>query len=307
MRTYNLTPGQELLFACRYRLGTASNFVVYMSEADKSCKAALWGALPGAGPAQPDGWNGGRLRPLDATLETGNTAEVEEDTAASALLLKHEFLDGGADDVTLGEVLLEPTPTARALTVGGFQLEGYAMTLSAFAWPVTLRHLRFQLTDIRGQVVRMRGSYSAASGPRALLLRAHKVRCSLRSVGRAAQTTRLSARRPLGLLQGRPRQSGFLRLGASGPSSHPWPRRKCGSLPRELLSKAYAAEAAGLHEVVQVEVARDERGGLAVRLVPLQVAHHLLEARSLVETVGPKRLHLFKGYCATSSTVCSIP
>ena len=34
VRTYNLTPGQELLFACRYRLGTASNFVVYMSEAD---------------------------------------------------------------------------------------------------------------------------------------------------------------------------------------------------------------------------------------------------------------------------------
>ena len=34
VRTYNLTPGRELLFACRYRLGTASNFVVYMSEAD---------------------------------------------------------------------------------------------------------------------------------------------------------------------------------------------------------------------------------------------------------------------------------
>ena len=33
VRTYNLTPGRELLFACRYRL-TASNFVVYMSEAD---------------------------------------------------------------------------------------------------------------------------------------------------------------------------------------------------------------------------------------------------------------------------------
>ena len=47
------------------------------------------------------------LQILDATLETGDT--VEEDTAASALLLKHEFLDGGADDVTLatlGEVLL---------------------------------------------------------------------------------------------------------------------------------------------------------------------------------------------------------
>ena len=34
VRTYNLTPGRELLFACRYRLGTASNFVVYMSKAD---------------------------------------------------------------------------------------------------------------------------------------------------------------------------------------------------------------------------------------------------------------------------------
>ena len=52
------------------------------------------------------------LQILDATLEAGNTAE-EKDTAASALL-KHEFLDGGADDVTLatlGEVLLEPTLT----------------------------------------------------------------------------------------------------------------------------------------------------------------------------------------------------
>ena len=57
------------------------------------------------------------LQILDATLEAGNTAE--EDTAASALLLKHEFLDGGADDVTLatlGEVLLEPTLT----TLGNF-------------------------------------------------------------------------------------------------------------------------------------------------------------------------------------------
>ena len=45
-----------------------------------------------------------------------------------------------------------------------------------------------------------------------------------------------------------------------------WPQRKCGRLPRELPSKACAAEAAlgsSLHEVVQVEVARDERGGLA--------------------------------------------
>ena len=83
-----------------------------------------------------------------------STAE-EEDTAASALLLKHEFLDGGADDVTLatlGEVLLEPTLTtlgnflvrsnsqssvaSASFAVGGFQLEGYAMTLSAFAWNI---------------------------------------------------------------------------------------------------------------------------------------------------------------------------
>ena len=54
---------------------------------------------------------------------------------------------------------------------------------------------------------------------------------------------------------------------------------------------------AGLHKIVQVEVACDERGGLAVRLVqqrlvPLKVAHHLLKARALVEAVRPERLHL---------------
>ena len=64
--------------------------------------AALRGALPGAGPAQPDGRTADvyGLQILHATLQAGNTAE-EEDTAASALLLKHKFLDGGADDVTL--------------------------------------------------------------------------------------------------------------------------------------------------------------------------------------------------------------
>ena len=74
------------------------------------------------------------LQILDATL-AGNA--VEEDTAASALLLKHEFLDGGADDVTLatlGEVLLEPTLTTLGnflvrsnsqLRGGRLQLEGY--------------------------------------------------------------------------------------------------------------------------------------------------------------------------------------
>ena len=35
-------------------------------------EAALWGALPGAGPAQPDGWNGGRLRPPDPGRNPGD-------------------------------------------------------------------------------------------------------------------------------------------------------------------------------------------------------------------------------------------
>ena len=41
------------------------------------------------------------------------------------------------------------------------------------------------------------------------------------------------------------RQSGFLRLGASGPSPRPWPRRECGSLPQKSPSGECAAEAAG--------------------------------------------------------------
>ena len=130
VRTYNLTPGRELLFVCRYRLGTASNFVVYMSEADNVydplygsfvsdqgawSTAKMYFTVPPNGvaklhfgahfqaPGLPNQTAGTvdvyGLQILDATLETGNTEE--EDTAASALLLKHEFLDGGADDVTL--------------------------------------------------------------------------------------------------------------------------------------------------------------------------------------------------------------
>ena len=182
-RASKLTPGRELLFACRYRLGTASNFVVYMSEADNVydplygsfvgdqgawSTAKMYFTVPPNGvaklhfgahfqaPGLPNQTAGTAdvygLQILDATLEAGNTEE--EDTAASALL-KHEFLDGGADDVTLatlGEVLLEPTLTtlgnflvrsnsqscvaSASFAVGGFQLEGYAMTLSAFAWNI---------------------------------------------------------------------------------------------------------------------------------------------------------------------------
>ena len=140
VRTYNLT--------CRYRLGTASNFVVCMSEADNVydplygsfagdegawSTAKMYFTVPPNGvaklhfgahfqaPGLPNQTAGTvdvyGLQILDATLEAGNTEE--EDTAASALLLKHELLDGGADDVTLatlGEVLLEPTLT----TLGNF-------------------------------------------------------------------------------------------------------------------------------------------------------------------------------------------
>ena len=118
---------------------------VLHSASKRSCEAALRCAgLPNQTAGTVDVYG---LQILDATLEAGNTAE--EDTAASALLLKHEFLDGGADDVTLatlGEVLLEPTLTtlgnflvrsnsqssvaSASFAVGGFQLEGYAMTLS---------------------------------------------------------------------------------------------------------------------------------------------------------------------------------
>ena len=96
VRTYNLTPGRELLFACRYRLGTASNFVVYMSEADNVydplygsfvgdsgawSTAKMYFTVPPNGvaklhfgahfPAQPNGRNGGRLRPPDPGRNPG--------------------------------------------------------------------------------------------------------------------------------------------------------------------------------------------------------------------------------------------
>ena len=34
VRTYTLTPGRRYSFGCRYRLGTASNLVMYVSAAD---------------------------------------------------------------------------------------------------------------------------------------------------------------------------------------------------------------------------------------------------------------------------------
>ena len=168
VRTYNLTPGRELLFACRYRLGTAQLRGVHVrgrqrlrplvrqlrgrpaclehcqdvlhSASERGGKAALRAhfhtpGLPNQTAGTVDVYG---LQILDATLETGG--------GHGGL-----GLDGGADDVTLatlGEVLLEPTLTtlgnflvrsnsqssvaSASFTVGGFQLEGYAMTLSAW-------------------------------------------------------------------------------------------------------------------------------------------------------------------------------
>ena len=135
MRTYN----RELLFACRYRLGTASNFVVHMSEADNVydplCGSFVgdqgaWSTAPRcASPCPRTGsqsCTSGRTclanqsgtvdvygQILDATLEAGNSTGVAA-TTASALLLKHEFLDGGADNVTLATL--------------GLSLEGVSQT-----------------------------------------------------------------------------------------------------------------------------------------------------------------------------------
>ena len=114
VRTYNLTPGRELLFACRYGSarpptswctcprqttlygsfagdqGAWSTAKMYFTVPPNGVAKLHFGAHFQA-PGLPNQTAGtvdvyGR-QILDATLEAGNTAE--EDTAASALLLKH--------------------------------------------------------------------------------------------------------------------------------------------------------------------------------------------------------------------------
>ena len=140
VRTYNLTPGQELLFVCRYRLGTASNFVVHMSEADN-----VYNPLYGSFAGDQGAWstakmyftvppNGVAKLHFGAHFQRACPTRRQERWTFTASrswtqpwrpatrrrrtrrLRKHEFLDGGADDVTLaalGEVLLGPTLHAR--------------------------------------------------------------------------------------------------------------------------------------------------------------------------------------------------
>ena len=175
VRTYNLTPGRELLFACRYRLGTASNFVVYVSEADNvydplygsfagdqgawstakmyftvppnGGEAALWGAC--AGPAQPNGRNGGRLRPPDPGRNPGRQhsgggghgglgAAAEARVPRRRGRRRHAGHPGRGAAGTHAHHARKfpgalqqpewPRPASR--------WEGYAMTLSAFAWNI---------------------------------------------------------------------------------------------------------------------------------------------------------------------------
>ena len=148
-----LDPGPRAPLRLPHRLDTAS----YMSEADNVydplhgsfvgdqgawSTAKMYFTVPPQAPGLPNQTAGTvdvyGLQILDATLEAGNTAE--EDTAASALLLKHEFLDGGADDVTLatlGKVLLElhadagetlllrlPVPAGHGLQLGDVRQRG---------------------------------------------------------------------------------------------------------------------------------------------------------------------------------------
>ena len=124
-----------------------------------------------------------------------------------------------------------------------------------------------------GRGITLRRTYSAASWGSWERKAAASLRCCLRSVGHAAQATRDGGRALTVVCQGvglgvscQVVIGGFLRsLGTSGQLARPrpWPLRECGSL----CTQGRVGVLAGLHEVVQVEVARDERGGLAVRLV----------------------------------------
>ena len=156
-RTYNLTPGRELLFACRYRLGTASNFVVYMSEAD-NVYDPLYGSFVGdqgawstakmyftaklhfgahfqAWACQPDGRNGGRLRPPDPGRNPGGRQHGEEDTAASAEARVPRRRGRRRHARKFSGALQQPELRGLGQLHCG-KLQGYAMTLSALGWNV---------------------------------------------------------------------------------------------------------------------------------------------------------------------------
>ena len=156
----------------------ASNFVVYMSEADNVydplygsfvgdqgawstakmyftvppngvAEAALRGALPGAGPAQPDGRNGGRLRPPDPGRNPGGRQHggggghgglgpaAEARVPRRRGRRRHAGHPGrGAAGAHAHHARQFSGALQQPELRGLGQLEGYAMTLSAFAWNI---------------------------------------------------------------------------------------------------------------------------------------------------------------------------
>ena len=67
---------------------------------------------------------------LGGTVDGRNPGDRQHGGGASALLLKHEFLDGGVTLATLGEVLLEPTLT----TSGNFLVRSNSQSSVASRW-----------------------------------------------------------------------------------------------------------------------------------------------------------------------------
>ena len=127
---------------------------VLHSAAKRSCEAALRCALPGAGPAQPNGRNGGRFWPPDPGRNPdrqrgGGGGHGGLGAAAEARVPRRR---GRRDAGNPGRGAAgahahharqlpvrsnsQSSVAAASFTVGGFQLEGYAMTLSAFAWNI---------------------------------------------------------------------------------------------------------------------------------------------------------------------------
>ena len=110
VRTYNLTPGRELLFACRCR--SARPPTSWCTCRGRQRLRPLYGSFVGDQGAELRSCSTSRRRACptrrqerwtstDSRSWTRPWRPATRRTAASALLLRHEILDGGADDVTL--------------------------------------------------------------------------------------------------------------------------------------------------------------------------------------------------------------
>ena len=101
---------------------------------------------------------------LDATLEAGNTEE--EDTAASALLLKHEFLDGGVAELAGNQNVVAVVEDGSGLVpheilvlrLGGpWQQEGFRLALRLLRLALLARLARLPLqVQVNGLARRLR-------------------------------------------------------------------------------------------------------------------------------------------------------